>query len=51
MQIEQFDTGLKDKKNIEDIEITPIQNFNNKKFIRDNLQNIYNLKNNNLQNN
>ena len=51
MQIEQFDTGLKDKKNIEDIEITPIQNFNNKKFIRDSLQNIYNLKNNNLQNN
>ena len=32
MQIEQFDTGLKIKKNIEDVEITPIQNLNNKKF-------------------
>ena len=31
MQIEQFDTGLKIKKNIEDVEITPIQNLNNKK--------------------
>ena len=33
MQIEQFDTGLKIKKNIEDVEITPIQNLNNKKFV------------------
>ena len=33
MQIEQFDTGPKIKKNIEDVEITPIQNLNNKKFV------------------
>ena len=33
MQIEQFDTGLKIKKNIEDVEITPIQNLNNKNLL------------------
>ena len=44
MQIEQFDTGLKIKKNIEDVEITPIQNLNNKKFVIENFRNIYGLK-------
>ena len=42
MQIEQFDTGLKIKKNIEDVEITPIQNLNNKKFVIENFRNICN---------
>ena len=44
MQIEQFDTGLKNKKNIEDVEITPIQNLNNKKFVIENFRNIFFLR-------
>ncbi len=51
MQIEQFDTGLKIKKNIEDVEITPIQNLNNKKFVIENFRNIYGLKKINLKKN
>ena len=51
MQIEQFDTGLKIKKNIEDVEITPIQNLNNKKFVIENFRNIYGLKKFNLKKN
>ena len=51
MQIEQFDTGLKIKKNIEDVEITPIQNSNNKKFVIENFRNIYGLKKINLKKN
>ena len=51
MQIEQFDTGLKNKKNIEDVEITPIQNLNNKKFVIENFRNIYGLKKINLKKN
>ena len=41
MQIDQFETGLKIKKNIEYVEITPIQNLNNKKFVIENFRNIY----------
>ena len=33
MQIEQFDTGLKTKKNIKDIVLSPEQNFRNKNLI------------------
>ena len=51
MQIEQFDTGLKNKKNVEDVQITPIQNLNNKKFVIESFRNIYELKKINLKNN
>ena len=40
MQIEQFDTGLKTKTNVENIVLSPEKNFQNKNLIRGHLNKI-----------
>ena len=40
MKIENFDTGLKGQKDIENIIITPEENYNNKQKVRDSLKKI-----------
>ena len=41
MQIKQFDTGLKDQKNIKNLDITPEENLKNKQKVRSYLNRIY----------
>ena len=43
MQIEQFDTGLKTKTNVQDIVISPEKNLENKKLVRGYLNKIISL--------
>ena len=40
MEIENFDTGLKGQKDIKNIIITPEENYNNKKKVREYLKDI-----------
>ena len=40
MKIENFDTGLKGQKDIKNIIISPEENYNNKKKVREYLKNI-----------
>ena len=45
MLIEQFDTGLKSKKDIKDINLSPKENHTNKLFVRNELKKIFYNKN------
>ena len=40
MKIENFDTGLKGQEDIKNIIISPEENYNNKKRVREYLKNI-----------
>ena len=40
MKIENFDTGLKGQKEVENIIITPEENFRNKQKVKDYLTNL-----------
>ena len=51
MLIEQFDTGLKSKKDIKDINLSPKENHTNKLFVRNELKKIFYNKNKNLEKN
>ena len=43
MQIEQFDTGLKNQNNFQKLKITAEENKQNKQIVRNYLNNIYKL--------
>ena len=43
MQIEQFDTGLKNQNNFQELKITAEENKQNKQIVRNYLNNIYKL--------
>ena len=51
MKIENFDTGLKGQKNIENIIITPEENYNNKQKVRDILKKIIQMGKSKLDDN
>ena len=51
MLIDQFDTGLKSKKDIKDINLSPEENHTNKLFVRNELKKIFYNKNKNLEKN
>jgi len=51
MKIENFDTGLKGQKDIENIIITPEENYNNKQKVRDSLKKIIQMGKSKLNDN
>ena len=51
MQIEQFDTGLKTKTNVQNIVLSPEKNLENKNLIRGYLNKIVSLGINEIDNN
>ena len=48
MQIEQFDTGLKNQNNFQELKITAEENKQNKQIVRNYLSNIYKLGSSNI---
>ena len=51
MQIEQFDTGLKNQNNFQELKITAEENKQNKQIVRNYLNNIYKLGLSNIEEN
>ena len=51
MQIEQFDTGLKNQNNFQELKITAEENKQNKQIVRNYLNNTYKLGPSNIEEN